>query len=91
VFLVVRLSLAGHEPAHSGYIGDGLLSAAIFGNIFASPSANVILSCIRACAGQKGMLLIVKVPAFVILIVFCHSRRTTQEIVSTSVLLLRER
>lgn len=29
---------AGHEPAHSGYVGQGLLSAAVCGNIFTSPA-----------------------------------------------------
>jgi len=51
---------SGHEPAHAGYIGEGLLSAAVLGNCFASPSVNSILSTIRVCAGPLGVLLIVK-------------------------------
>ena len=52
---------SGHEPAHAGYIGFGMLSAAVLGNIFASPSVSMILAAIRVCAGPKGVLLIVKV------------------------------
>ena len=52
---------SGHEPAHAGFIGEGMLSAAVLGNVFASPSVNMILAAIRVCAGQKGVLLIVKV------------------------------
>jgi dihydroxyacetone kinase len=51
---------AGHEPAHAGFIGDGMLSAAVIGNVFASPSVSSILATIRAVAGPKGVLLIVK-------------------------------
>jgi len=51
---------SGHEPAHAGFIGSGMLSAAVFGNIFASPAVTAILSAIRVCAGPKGVLVIVK-------------------------------
>eukprot|EP01041_Mallomonas_annulata_P001980 gene1980-3853_t len=51
---------SGHEPAHAGYIGPGMLSAAVLGNSFASPSVSAILSAIRICAGPKGTILIVK-------------------------------
>lgn len=51
---------SGHEPAHAGYIGQGMLSGAVLGNVFASPSVNSILAAIRAVAGPKGVLLIVK-------------------------------
>jgi dihydroxyacetone kinase len=51
---------SGHEPAHAGYIGDGMLSAAVLGNVFASPSVASILATIRAVAGAKGVILIVK-------------------------------
>lgn len=45
---------AGHEPAHAGYTGRGLLSACVSGEIFASPSASQILTCIKlAIAVQK--------------------------------------
>lgn len=51
---------SGHEPSHAGFIGDGMLSAAVCGNIFASPSVSSILAAIRVCAGPLGVLLIVK-------------------------------
>ncbi|KAF9502245.1 DAK1/DegV-like protein [Pleurotus eryngii] len=44
---------AGHEPAHAGYTGRGMLSASVSGEIFASPSANQILAAI-ACAITGG-------------------------------------
>jgi triose/dihydroxyacetone kinase / FAD-AMP lyase (cyclizing) len=65
---------SGHEPAHAGYIGDGIrqklivfvsfvlgmLSGAILGNVFASPSVSSILAAIRVAAGPHGVLLVVK-------------------------------
>ena len=51
---------AGHEPAHAGYIGKGLLTAAVTGDVFTSPSVDAILSAIRAAAGPAGALLVVK-------------------------------
>jgi triose/dihydroxyacetone kinase / FAD-AMP lyase (cyclizing) len=51
---------SGHEPAHAGFIGHGMLSSAVLGNVFASPSVAQILAAIRVCAGPKGCLLIVK-------------------------------
>lgn len=51
---------SGHEPSHAGFVGQGMLSAAVCGNVFASPSVSAILATIRACAGPKGVLLIVK-------------------------------
>ncbi|MCK4205084.1 dihydroxyacetone kinase subunit DhaK [Brucella pituitosa] len=51
---------AGHEPAHAGYVGEGMLSAAVTGEIFTSPSADAVLAAIRATAGPAGALLIVK-------------------------------
>lgn len=51
---------SGHEPAHAGYVGEGMLSAAICGDVFASPPVDSILAGIRAITGPKGCLLIVK-------------------------------
>ena len=51
---------SGHEPAHSGYIGAGMLSAAVAGEIFTSPSSDSVLAAIRAVAGKPGALLVVK-------------------------------
>jgi dihydroxyacetone kinase len=51
---------AGHEPAHAGYVGSGLLHAAVAGDVFTSPSTDAVLAAIRAVAGPAGVLLIVK-------------------------------
>lgn len=51
---------AGHEPAHAGFVGPGMLSAAVCGEIFASPSVDAVEAGIMAAAGDAGCLLIVK-------------------------------
>lgn len=51
---------AGHEPAHAGFIGDGMLTGVISGNLFASPSVEPILAAIREVCGDVGCLLVVK-------------------------------
>lgn len=50
----------GHEPAHAGYVGKGMLDAAVAGNVFASPSPDRIMAAIHEVAGEKGVLLIIK-------------------------------
>ena len=51
---------SGHEPAHAGYVGAGMLSAAIAGDVFTSPSVDAVLAAIRAVSGPAGAVLIVK-------------------------------
>ncbi len=51
---------SGHEPAHAGYVGSGMLAAAIAGDVFTSPSVDAILSGVKAAAGPRGAVLIVK-------------------------------
>ncbi|MBN9447096.1 MAG: dihydroxyacetone kinase subunit DhaK, partial [Bosea sp.] len=51
---------AGHEPAHAGYVGTGMLHAAVSGDVFTSPSVDAVLAAIRAVAGPAGALLVVK-------------------------------
>ncbi|XP_042000283.1 putative 3,4-dihydroxy-2-butanone kinase [Salvia splendens] len=51
---------SGHEPAHAGFVGEGMLTAAICGDVFASPPVDSILAGIRAVTGPSGCLLIVK-------------------------------
>ncbi|NXH37600.1 TKFC cyclase, partial [Dicaeum eximium] len=53
---------SGHEPAHAGYVGKGMLTGVVAGTVFASPSVGSILAAIRAVAqaGAAGILLIVK-------------------------------
>ena len=51
---------SGHEPAHAGYVGAGMLSAAVAGEIFTSPSSDSVFAAIKAAAGEPGALLVVK-------------------------------
>ena len=51
---------SGHEPAHAGYIGVGMLSAAVVGEVFTSPSSDSVFAAIKAVAGEPGALLVVK-------------------------------
>ncbi|MER9758815.1 dihydroxyacetone kinase subunit DhaK [Mesorhizobium sp. M0138] len=51
---------AGHEPSHAGFVGKGMLTSAVSGEIFASPSVEAVLAAIRAVTGPAGCLLIVK-------------------------------
>lgn len=51
---------SGHEPAHAGFVGAGMLDAAVCGDIFASPPVDAVLAGIRAVTGPDGCLLIVK-------------------------------
>ena len=51
---------SGHEPAHAGFVGTGMLTAAVCGEVFASPSVEAVLAGILAVTGPAGCLLIVK-------------------------------
>jgi ATP-dependent dihydroxyacetone kinase len=51
---------SGHEPAHAGFVGAGMLTAAVCGEVFASPSVDAVLAGILAVTGEMGCLLIVK-------------------------------
>lgn len=51
---------SGHEPAHAGFVGHGMLTAAVCGDVFASPSVDAVLAGILAVTGPAGCLLIVK-------------------------------
>jgi ATP-dependent dihydroxyacetone kinase len=51
---------SGHEPAWAGYVGKGLLTAAVAGDVFTSPSSDAVLAAIEASAGPAGALLMVK-------------------------------
>ncbi|QKJ88879.1 DAK2 domain-containing protein [Paramixta manurensis] len=51
---------SGHEPAHVGFVGKGMLTAAVCGDIFASPSVDAVLTAIINVTGEAGCLLIVK-------------------------------
>jgi triose/dihydroxyacetone kinase / FAD-AMP lyase (cyclizing) len=51
---------SGHEPAHAGFVGKGMLDAAVCGDIFASPSQIQVYQAIKATESKKGTLLIIK-------------------------------
>ncbi|CAK0817314.1 unnamed protein product [Prorocentrum cordatum] len=51
---------AGHEPMHGGFVGRGMLTAAISGETFASPTIDAVLSAIMQVTGPKGCLLVIK-------------------------------
>ena len=51
---------SGHEPAHAGFVGKGMLDAAVCGDVFASPSQVQVYNAIKKCATDKGVLLIIK-------------------------------
>ncbi len=51
---------SGHEPAHAGFVGKGMLDAAVCGDIFASPSIKQVYTAISKTESKKGTLLIVK-------------------------------
>ncbi|OMH82260.1 Dihydroxyacetone kinase 1 [Zancudomyces culisetae] len=52
---------AGHEPSHAGFVGPAMLTAAVSGHVFASPSSSQVLSCIqRVYSPEHGTLVVVK-------------------------------
>ncbi len=51
---------SGHEPSHAGFVGQGMLTAAVCGDVFASPSVDAVLAGILAVTGKAGCLVIVK-------------------------------
>ena len=53
---------SGHEPAMAGYVGAGLLTAAVCGGVFASPSEDAVLAAIRATTGEAGAQATVPAP-----------------------------
>lgn len=51
---------SGHEPAHGGFVGIGMLDAAVCGDIFASPSQIQVYQALKAVASEKGTLMVIK-------------------------------
>ena len=51
---------SGHEPMHAGFVAKGMLTAAVCGDIFASPSVDAVLAAILAVDSEKGCLLVIK-------------------------------
>lgn len=51
---------SGHEPAHAGFVGRGMLDGAVIGEIFTSPTPDKVLAAIQAADTGSGVLLIIK-------------------------------
>ena len=51
---------SGHEPAHAGFVGKGMLDAAVCGDVFASPSQIQVYNALKMVGTEKGVLMIVK-------------------------------
>lgn len=51
---------SGHEPAHAGFVGEGMLDAAVLGEVFTSPTPDQVLEAIKAVDTGAGVLLIIK-------------------------------
>ena len=51
---------SGHEPSHGGYVGEGMLSAAVAGEVFTSPTPDQVLEAIKNVDGGRGVLLVIK-------------------------------
>ena len=51
---------SGHEPAHGGFVGRGMLDAAVAGAVFTSPTPDQVYEAIHAVDAGKGVLLIIK-------------------------------
>lgn len=51
---------SGHEPTHAGFVGEGMLSAAVCGQVFTSPTPDQIYAAIKAVNQGKGVFMVVK-------------------------------
>ncbi|MFD2421077.1 dihydroxyacetone kinase subunit DhaK [Amycolatopsis pigmentata] len=51
---------SGHEPLHGGFVGQGMLDAAVPGAVFTSPTPDAVQAAVAATTGEAGALLIVK-------------------------------
>lgn len=51
---------SGHEPAHAGFVGTGMLDGAVAGEVFTSPTPDQVLAAVRAVHTGRGVLLVVK-------------------------------
>ena len=51
---------SGHEPAHGGFVGSGMLTAAVAGSVFASPPTSSIVAAVKAVSGPAGTLVLLK-------------------------------
>lgn len=57
---IMSVGGSGHEPAHAGYVGKGMLDAAVAGNLFASPSPDQMLKAMEEINTGAGVLVVLK-------------------------------
>ncbi|MDR5976673.1 dihydroxyacetone kinase subunit DhaK, partial [Escherichia coli] len=51
---------SGHEPAHAGFVGRGMLDCAVAGDIFTSPTPDQVLEAIKKANSGKGVFMVIK-------------------------------
>ena len=51
---------SGHEPSHAGFVGCGMLDAAVCGPVFTSPTPDQVFEAIKAVQTDAGVLLVIK-------------------------------
>ena len=51
---------SGHEPTHAGFVGEGMLSAAVFGDVFTSPTPDQVYEAIKAADKGAGVFMVIK-------------------------------
>lgn len=51
---------SGHEPAHGGFVGEGMLDGAVAGAVFTSPTPDQVFEAIKAVDAGAGVLLVIK-------------------------------
>ena len=56
---IVTMGGSGHEPALSGYVGEGMLDCSVVGDIFAAPGAQRVLQALQMFKRDAGILLVV--------------------------------
>ena len=56
---IISMGGSGHEPAISGFVGEGMLDASVVGDIFAAPGAPKVLEALRMFKRDAGILLVV--------------------------------
>ena len=56
----MKRHLSGHEPAHGGFVGTGMLDAAVLGPVYTSPTPDEILKAIEAVDAGKGVFMVIK-------------------------------
>lgn len=56
---IISMGGAGHEPAVSGFVGEGMLDASVVGDIFAAPGAPKVFEALKMFQREAGILLVV--------------------------------